>query len=389
MSRRALLIACGQHDADPALNRLGPHANLAALEPLLTAQGDFQRIATLRDPKVADMEQAVYDHVVARGTTFVLIYYCGHGLLDETGELYLATRETQQSAPARRSFPVTKFATYLQQAPHRPSLAVILDCCYSGAAAEGLKQLADRGGIFVLTASTATRVAAASDTNTPTPFTKLLIDGIEKGWADQDHDGRVTLDDLYGYIVSLTEKNQVPARFVADDAHRTNDWLVACSKPQRSYLVVPDEFQSDADPMIAQLRDTVRSVWRERLHEMSASHLAPALVPQILFGVILRASESWNITALMLLKSGVPVILVGEPGGESSQDVQLLRGLGIRTDLKDLLFEVKYPSQIQGAVQWVTNYYEDVRGLAARETFRRRLEIWEQIAISVVQREAS
>jgi hypothetical protein len=86
----------------------------------------------------------------------------------------------------------------------------------------------------------------------------------------------------------------------------------------------------------------------------------------------------------------VPVILVGEPGGESSQDdVHLLRGLGIRTELKDLLFEVKYPSQVQGAVQWVTHYYEDVRGLAAREMFRKRLDIWEQIAISVVQREVS
>jgi hypothetical protein len=387
VSRRALLIGCGTYDSDPALNRRSPNANLALLQPLLEAQGDFRSVDILSDPKVADLESAVYEMVTARDADFVLIYYCGHGLLGEAGDLYLATRETKRSTPALRSFPVEKLATYLTQAAQRPNLAVILDCCYSGAAAKVLKQLTDPGGIFVLTSSIATRVASAGEGDAPTPFSKLLIDGIQKGWADQDHDGRVTLDDLYGYIVSRTEKEQVPARFVTDDAQRSRDWLVARSRPQRSFLVVPDEFQCDGG-MFAQLRDLVRSVWQGRLEELPASKLAQGRVRQVLFGVILRSNESWNIWALMLLKSGVPVILIGEAGGESREDADLLRGLGMQMELKDLLFEVRYPSQIQGAVQWVTNYYDDVLSLSARQMFRKRLEIWEDIAISIVQREA-
>src|SRR3989304_5708220 len=105
---------------------------------------------------------------------------------------------------------------------------LILDCCNSGAFAQGTK--AEVGGAmgmttalqgygrFVLTASDATQFAWEGDKvigeTDNSLFTHFLVKGLE-GDADSDSDGRITVDELYDYAyeqISRVTPKQTPTK---------------------------------------------------------------------------------------------------------------------------------------------------------------------------------
>src|SRR5512138_2651650 len=108
---------------------------------------------------------------------------------------------------------------------------LILDCCNSGAFAQGTKAATGDSigtasafegtgyGRVVLTASDSTQFAWEGDKVIGqidnSLFTHFLITGLE-GDADQDGDGRITIDELYDYaygqIVKVTPK-QTPGKW--------------------------------------------------------------------------------------------------------------------------------------------------------------------------------
>jgi uncharacterized caspase-like protein len=88
---------------------------------------------------------------------------------------------------------------------------LILDCCFSGAFASGMSakeavvmsikneieaQLGGEGRA-VLTSSTATQVSFEDAGGGV--YTRYLVEGIEKGAADTDNDGVITVDELHDY----------------------------------------------------------------------------------------------------------------------------------------------------------------------------------------------
>ena len=141
----------------------------------------------------------------------LLLYYSGHGLLDERGALYLAAHDTEQGFLSLTAIPAAFVTGEMDQCPSRRQI-LILDCCYSGAFERGAKGSTDipaatfegNGvGRIVLTASSSTELAweetGADGTADTSVFTRHLIEGLETGAADLDDDGHVGVDeDLQG-----------------------------------------------------------------------------------------------------------------------------------------------------------------------------------------------
>lgn len=160
----------------------------------------------------------------------LLLYFSGHGIRDEMGALYLALKNTNLLR-LRATGIKSDFIREAMDQSYSKRQILILDCCNSGAFAQGTKAsvggsigtaTAFKGngyGRVILTASDATQFAwegnrVIGETQNSL-FTHFLIEGI-KGNADKDGDGKITIDDLYEYAYEQTiNKNpkQTPGKW--------------------------------------------------------------------------------------------------------------------------------------------------------------------------------
>jgi hypothetical protein len=125
----------------------------------------------------------------------VLIYYSGHGRLDNRNKLHLATSDTEVSALATTSLPVDLLKRLIDNSS-ATKIVWILDCCYSGAIgnlAAGLK------GLYIITSSMGFQVCQEKEKEPHSLFTKYLLKGLW-GEADSNNDRIVTVEELYEYV---------------------------------------------------------------------------------------------------------------------------------------------------------------------------------------------
>jgi len=153
----------------------------------------------------------------------VLIFYSGHGKLDLAGRLHLATVDTELDALESTSIPVESIRNFIDVSPPNKSV-LLLDCCYSGAVEkallrggvqEQLQNISGGRGIYILTGSTDIQVAQEKESDQYGLFSKHVIVGLREGEADQNGNGLITMDDLYGYVHEkvLEEGPQEPMRW--------------------------------------------------------------------------------------------------------------------------------------------------------------------------------
>ena len=162
----------------------------------------------------------------------LLLYFSGHGVRNDQGQLFLAANDTEISILDATSIPAD-FVTHSMNNSRSQRQLLILDCCNSGAFAHCSKSASAIGksmgianafegsgfGRVVLTATDATQYAWEGDKvigNTQkSVFTHFLIEGL-KGDADRDGDGRIHVDELYDYtyeqVVRRTPK-QTPGKW--------------------------------------------------------------------------------------------------------------------------------------------------------------------------------
>lgn len=155
---------------------------------------------------------------------FVLIYFSGHGKLDEENIVHLAVSNTEVRALDATSLPVSSIKYYIDKSSTN-RVVLILDCCYSGALGrlfskgsvdDALRVAAKEGkGKYMLTASTGIQVAHEKEGEEYSNFTKYFIEGLQTGNADLDNDGKITVDELYTYVHAMVKKDNIqePMKF--------------------------------------------------------------------------------------------------------------------------------------------------------------------------------
>ncbi|WSG16095.1 ATP-binding protein [Nonomuraea sp. NBC_01738] len=122
----------------------------------------------------------------ARGP--LIVYYVGHGLVSRRGALYLATGRTR-SGPLHlehTALPYDTMRRYLLDNVDAP-VAVILDCCFSGRAIEGMGPqdevagLAEITGAYVLTSAGRSEPSFAPAGQPHTAFSGALLRLLREG----------------------------------------------------------------------------------------------------------------------------------------------------------------------------------------------------------------
>ncbi|MFE1171224.1 SUMF1/EgtB/PvdO family nonheme iron enzyme [Streptomyces sp. NPDC058773] len=149
------------------------------------------------------------EEAASEATDTVVVYYAGHGLVDpHSGELHLAL-SSSRSGPSYTALRYEELRQVLLHPSDGRSAArrtvVMLDCCWSGLALDGLMRGPDVApavaveGACVLTATAATRQALAPPGETYTAFTGELIRLVESGVA-----GRPALLSMSALFQELT-----------------------------------------------------------------------------------------------------------------------------------------------------------------------------------------
>jgi len=211
--RFALIVASSRY-TDATLTQLdAPAHDAEALAAALAAPeiGGFD-VATVVDQPATQVMQEVEAFFDGRKRDdLLLLYFSGHGILDDGARLYFATVDTRVDRP-RSTALAAAFVNDVMSECRSRSQVLVLDCCNSGAFARGIKASGSVGtggrfegrGRVVITASDALQYAFEGDRiegNAPrSVFTEALVDGLNSGAADLDGDGYVTLDELYDYV---------------------------------------------------------------------------------------------------------------------------------------------------------------------------------------------
>lgn len=173
----------------------------------------------------------------------LLLYFSGHGVRNEQGQLFLAANDTEINILEASGIPA-EFVTNSMNNSRSQRQLLILDCCNSGAFAHGSKSASGVGksmgiatafegsgfGRVVLTATDATQYAWEGDKvigNTQkSVFTHFLIEGL-KGDADRNSDGRIDIDELYDYAYE---------QVVSTPNAKTDTWQMVIQATRRYYL---------------------------------------------------------------------------------------------------------------------------------------------------------
>jgi hypothetical protein len=183
---RAVLIGASHFTAGPDLRDIpAVEANLTALRQVLTSpdagvlRPEFCRMRI--DPTSADEVGAALSDLAATATDLLLVYYAGHGLVDDRGRLHLALAHTH---PHRARWTALPFDILREEIANSAAATrvLVLDCCFSGRAIDAM--IDDQGviggqldvaGTYTLTSTTANAPSHAPVGDRFTAFTSALL----------------------------------------------------------------------------------------------------------------------------------------------------------------------------------------------------------------------
>jgi hypothetical protein len=184
----AVLIGCSRFEGMEPLPAV--IHNISDLRDLLTDPQvwglPMDRCVVLAEPRSpADIIDTI-NQAAQRATDTFLVYYAGHGLLDDLGQLHLGLGQTGDHKPH-----TALSYGYVRAAVKQRSMAelniVVLDCCYSGGALKdlmggGIGALSAVEGAYVLTSSAENEPSMAPPEEKYTAFSgeliRLLRDGL-------------------------------------------------------------------------------------------------------------------------------------------------------------------------------------------------------------------
>ncbi|MGP3984067.1 caspase family protein [Streptomyces sp. KR80] len=233
--RQALIIANDEYE-DARFKRLrSPAADAGALVGVLSDPkiGGFD-VQVVRNESAHGIRRRIEDlFSEARRDDLLLVHFSCHGIKHQSGELFFVARDTVPNRLISTGVSAGFLSQCLRDSRAR-IVVLLLDCCYGGAFAKGVRVRAAEDmdvlepfhvkrhggrGHAVITASSAMEYALDGDelvdesSAAPSVFTSAVVDGLTTGDADRDGDGQVSLSELYDYVrdrVSERNPNQTP-----------------------------------------------------------------------------------------------------------------------------------------------------------------------------------
>ena len=270
---RSALIVANYTFADPALRLLrAPAQDAEALAQVLGDPdiGAFE-VRSVLDQPAHEVDRAIEGFFADRTPDDLLIlHFSGHGVKDESGDLYFAAADTDLKLLAASAVSA-EFVNRLMSRTRSRRVVLFLDCCYAGAFERGLTtrgdselHLAERlggRGRAVITASTAMEYAfegtelADSSAGQPSVFTSAVVEALRTGEADTDQDGLIGLDELYEYVydkVRSVTPNQTPSKWAL--GFQGELYLARRREPITTPTPLPEELEAALQSPFAGVR---------------------------------------------------------------------------------------------------------------------------------------
>lgn len=217
MAKYALLIGVSDYESNKINSLPGVLKDIEAMQRILKQPdiGGFNDVQLLTNPDNATIQSAIQSLFIEKcrqEDDIALLYFSGHGWRDENRFLYLIAQNSRIYSQNQVLNAVS--ARFIQEECMNRSQTrrqvLILDCCFSGAFAEGMSakdleietvdiegQLGGEGRA-ILTSSTATQVSFEDGIGGGI-YTRHLVEGIETGAADADNNGVITVAELHEY----------------------------------------------------------------------------------------------------------------------------------------------------------------------------------------------
>lgn len=253
MAKVALLIGVSEYQ--PGLSLLpGAVKDIEAMQRVLQhpEMGGFDQVKTLTNPDPLLMQGEIECLFSDRSKEdLVLLFFSGHGVKDDRGKLYFATRITRKSPKGEllRSTAVpSSFVHEIMSNSRSKRQVVLLDCCFSGAFAEGMTAKDDGvvdvqtqlggEGRAVLTSSTATQYSFEQEESDLSIYTRYIVEGIETGTADLNNDGSISIDELHEYACKKVQEASPamkPKIYAAEEGFKIRLAKVAAVDPKLIY----------------------------------------------------------------------------------------------------------------------------------------------------------
>jgi hypothetical protein len=220
MKKVALLIGVSEYTS--GLNPLPAALNdVDAMESILNnpEMGGFDEVKILRNPIAQEMQIEIA--LLFKNRTrddLIFFYFSGHGIRDDKGNFYFATRDTQKELVVATAIPA-RFIHDVMNGSRAERQAIILDSCNSEAfnpeyqaksasAVDFQEQLGAKGRV-VLASSAFSEYSYERKGDRLSVYTQHLVDGITTGKADIDRDGYISMQDLHDYAGNCLRDSDV------------------------------------------------------------------------------------------------------------------------------------------------------------------------------------
>jgi molecular chaperone DnaK len=221
MAKRALIIANSRYDDERFAPLPGAAADAETLTSVLAdpAIGEFTVETVVDTGQRAALRAIQLFFSTAKADDLLLLHLSLHGWKDLRNRLYFIARDTERDLPEATAISADFVSDRMEQS-RSGRIVLLLDCCYSGAFAAGVihrsaespevnvsEPFAGRDRV-VMTASTSLQFAYEGDPGVllsqtqaqPSPFTAAVVQGLREGAADLDHDGLISVSELYEYV---------------------------------------------------------------------------------------------------------------------------------------------------------------------------------------------
>lgn len=267
MYQRVALIVYNYTYHEPELARFtAPAVEIGSLVALLRdpAIGNFDSVETLVNPPVGELRRRVADfYQRKRRHDDLLLYIIGYSLLDETGQMVLATLDTRLDKLAETTLPAGWLAGCMDRSYSRRQL-LLLDCiCTALPNPTGVSEpdicaqlhttFRGRGYGRAVLSAIKTSPACPTEENPMSPvpagsLTRQIIQGLQTGAADKNNNGQIELQELLEYL-----QRQVSQPLLSLWLYGNPDKFIIARNPQHFNPVAPLKWDLISGAILAPL----------------------------------------------------------------------------------------------------------------------------------------